>query len=260
MFIREMSTLSKDQFYAAIKANAGAEKSVFVFVHGYNNTFEDAALRTAQIAYDLGLPNLPALFSWSSAGRELAYPTDSDSAELARPAFVEFINDLIAKSDARKLYILGHSMGTRIVSQGVSEVIEKKPEWKGRIKEVLLAAADMNAETFRTQIAPRMLAAQLNVTLYVSANDKTLKFSKRYQTYTRVGDIQAGRPLLIQGMETIDASRVSTDWLAHSYFASSAVLLTDIETLFRNGDRASKRAPLRLSTEVDGGKRFWYFP
>ena len=41
-------------------------KQVFVFVHGFNVSFENALRRTAQIAYDLNFDGAPFLFSWPS--------------------------------------------------------------------------------------------------------------------------------------------------------------------------------------------------
>jgi esterase/lipase superfamily enzyme len=39
-------------------------KQAFVFVHGFNVSFENALRRTAQIAYDLNFDGAPFLFSW----------------------------------------------------------------------------------------------------------------------------------------------------------------------------------------------------
>lgn len=260
MFIMGMTTLSAQDFFAKIKAESGEERSVLVFVHGYNNSFEEATLRTAQISYDMGMPFLPALFSWSSSGRTAAYFKDSDSAAIAKPAFVDFLQDLIMKSDAQRLYVLGHSMGTRIVSEGIAEFVEKKPEWKDRIKEVLLAAADINAVMFEEQIAPRLEALQLNVTMYASASDNALNMSKAFQGYSRAGDIDKGLPVRVKTIEIIDATGVQTDWLAHSYVASSITLLTDMEKLFRTGTRAGGRSPLKLSPLSSEERKFWVFP
>ena len=37
-------------------------KDAFVFIHGFNVAFEDAVMRTAQIAYDLGFDGAPILY------------------------------------------------------------------------------------------------------------------------------------------------------------------------------------------------------
>jgi len=46
---------SEQEFYAelASKVQSSASKDAFVFIHGFDNTFEQAAWRTAQLSYDL---------------------------------------------------------------------------------------------------------------------------------------------------------------------------------------------------------------
>ena len=50
-----------------------AGKNAFIFVHGYNVTFADAARRTAQMAYDLGFDGAPVFYSWPSQASYASY-------------------------------------------------------------------------------------------------------------------------------------------------------------------------------------------
>jgi esterase/lipase superfamily enzyme len=52
----------------------------FYNVHGYNVSFDDAALRTAQLAYDLTFDCPAAFFSWPSKGTE-AEPSPQQLAD-----------------------------------------------------------------------------------------------------------------------------------------------------------------------------------
>src|SRR5262249_15753354 len=56
--ITTLTQMSSDTFYAELRrefANRNdSERSALVFIHGFNVTFDDAAYRTAQLAYDLG--------------------------------------------------------------------------------------------------------------------------------------------------------------------------------------------------------------
>lgn len=52
----------------AIVNKANGKKQAFVFVHGFNVTFEEAAWRTAQMAYDLAFDGAPMFYSWPSRG------------------------------------------------------------------------------------------------------------------------------------------------------------------------------------------------
>lgn len=68
-------TFSLEQFVSAVeeRVDRSEKKSAFVFVHGYNTSFEDASRRTAQIAYDLGFDGAPIFYSWPSRDNEAAY-------------------------------------------------------------------------------------------------------------------------------------------------------------------------------------------
>ena len=71
-----------------------AEEPLLIFVHGYNNTLEDAAFRLAQIQHDFELNNPALLFSWPSAGDPLGYAYDRDSVLFARTDFARLLEAL----------------------------------------------------------------------------------------------------------------------------------------------------------------------
>lgn len=79
----DVSTRKRARYFQdlASRIAASARKQAFIFVHGYNVSFEDAARRTAQIAYDLGFDGAPMFYSWPSAGKALGYPSDEDNVD-----------------------------------------------------------------------------------------------------------------------------------------------------------------------------------
>ena len=66
---------TKDDYFQDLedRIHASEKNSAFLFVHGYNVTFEDAARRTAQMAYDLAFEGVPVFYSWPSQGSIPAY-------------------------------------------------------------------------------------------------------------------------------------------------------------------------------------------
>jgi esterase/lipase superfamily enzyme len=64
--------LDKQSFAAALSAAAKktGRGKVLVFVHGFNNRFDEAVYRFAQIVHDSKAPAIPVLFSWPSRGVE----------------------------------------------------------------------------------------------------------------------------------------------------------------------------------------------
>src|SRR5215469_9046686 len=60
--------LGNQSFSSALSAEAKQMRrsKVLVFVHGFNNRFDEAVYRLAQIAHDSKAPAIPVLFSWPS--------------------------------------------------------------------------------------------------------------------------------------------------------------------------------------------------
>jgi esterase/lipase superfamily enzyme len=81
-----LSVLPKpeSQFFdeLSVKISSSGRKQAFVFIHGYDVTFAEAARRTAQIAYDLGFDGAPILYSWPSKGQLEEYPADEATRQL----------------------------------------------------------------------------------------------------------------------------------------------------------------------------------
>lgn len=249
---------SKDEFFAdmAARVRQSKGKSAFLFVHGYNVTFEDAARRTAQIAYDLGFDGAPTFYSWPSRGTTPAYTVDEQNIEWAQANLKSYLEEFFARSDAQNVYLIAHSMGNRALTRAVASLLTDKPGLREQLKEVILAAPDIDADVFKRDIAPALAATGRPVTLYASSNDLALIASKKVHGYPRAGD--SGEGLVVAtGIETIDATRVDTGLLGHSYFADARSVLSDIFYLIRNGQRADQRFGLR-SVDVQAG-RYWEF-
>jgi esterase/lipase superfamily enzyme len=103
------------------------------------------------------------------------------------------------------------------------------------VRELLLAAPDINAELFAEVIAPKLKQMQgTQTTLYASSSDLALIASKAVHGYRRVGET-AGGVLVYPGLETIDASRaaIAMRSFGHSYLTDSAAVIGDIRELLR---------------------------
>ena len=79
--------LDKNSFAAQLTAlvrQTGRSK-VLVFVHRFNNRFDDAVYRFAQIVHDLKAPVIPVLFTWPSRGevRLRSYTYHRESANFS---------------------------------------------------------------------------------------------------------------------------------------------------------------------------------
>ncbi len=224
----------KKSYFRNLKNVIGRSKgeNAFIFIHGYNVTFSDAARRTAQISYDLGFDGAPVFYSWPSTGQLSGYPADEDNILWAQENVKQFLKDFVEQTDAKNIYLVAHSMGSRALTGAVASLISEAPKFKKRFKEIILAAPDISARIFKDHIAPKMLEASNNVTLYVSADDKALLASRNFHSNPRAGE--AGENIIIfKGIDTIDATGIDASLLAHSYFAEAKSIISDILAIIR---------------------------
>lgn len=249
---------AKDKFFSNVTAHIrqSPKKNAFVFVHGYNVTFEDAARRTAQITYDLGFDGAPVFYSWPSQGNIPSYTVDEQNIEWAQTDLRSFLDDFFTYSEAQNIYLIAHSMGNRALTRAVASLLTDKPALRNRLKEVILAAPDIDADVFKRDIAPELTAAGRSVTLYASSEDRAIAFSKTIHGYPRAGDSGQGL-VVVPGIETIDATHVDTSLLGHSYYAEERSILSDMFNLICNDQRPDQRFGLRPVDAQIG--RYWEF-
>ena len=87
------------------------DRSVLLFVHGYNTTLAFGVMRLAQFVEDTGYSGVPVLFSWASRGKALDYIYDLNSALHARDDLIKTA-ELIVQAGPESGDIVAHSMGS----------------------------------------------------------------------------------------------------------------------------------------------------
>lgn len=123
-------------------------------------------------------------------------------------------------------------------------------------EQIIFAAPDIDADVFREQIAPRLVGSSRRTTLYCSKNDWALLASYAFNDSLRAGD-SSGGPLVVDDVDTVDASMIDTDLLGHSYYGDCVPILRDVEMLLeRNLPPADRR--LRPATLLEK-LRYWTF-
>jgi esterase/lipase superfamily enzyme len=235
---------NKDAYFSDIKnlIQNSEKKAAFIFIHGFNTTFEDAARRTAQMAYDLEFKGAPVFYSWPSQDTLPGYMADENAVQWTEDHLKTFLSDMSEKSGAQNIYLIAHSMGNRALLRALTALMDEKPLLRAQIRELILAAPDVDAEVFKNQIAP-WVARQASecVTLYASAHDTALEVSGNiHGGYPRAGD--TGENIIVMPkIEIIDATRVDTDLFGHGYFSRAPKVLSDIRLLIDESKRASMR-------------------
>lgn len=232
---------SAEEFSSRIaqSANAGSRSSL-IFVHGFNVSFEDAAKRTAQMAYDLNFQGAPIFYSWPSVGSISAYPADEATIGWAEADFYKFLVARLEQPEIDKFFLVAHSMGNRAVTDSLVRLADKRPDLAVKLEQVVLAAPDIDQGLFVDRILPELYKLGAPITLYASSNDRALKASKYFHSNPRAGDFgKVYTPY--SGVEVVDASLIETDFLGHSVYGDSDVLLGDMFQMFGSGKRAAER-------------------
>jgi len=252
--IERVEPHTEDRFYGALRTavERSERREACVFVHGYNNTFAYAAMRLAQIVYDVGFDGAPILYSWPSKGAAALYTYDRENADWSTGNLAVLLSDLKERSGAERIHLIAHSMGSRVAANAAVRAV---PAAEGAeepyFNEIVLAAPDIDAETFERFIAPELTGRADRVTLYASERDEALLASVQVNGHRRAG--MAGDGLVIvEGMDTVDVSRVAG---GHAYIADSNRVLGDLVELVRSALPAAERST--LEPRERGDVRYW---
>lgn len=234
-------------------------KDVFIFVHGYNNTFEDAARRTAQMAYDLDFDGTPMLYSWPSQGNATAYAVDEAAVGISGRRLADFLETVVTLSGAQRIHLIAHSMGNRALIEALQTYLAKRaPENRRHIfGQIVFTAPDVDRDYF-TDAIPSLAGSAERVTLYASDNDYALRTSQFVHGAPRAGT--AGDDVIVKlaGLDSIDMSSVPADALGHSYFAANSGAIYDIFRLLWRGEPPPQRCGMS-NRKAGSSLVVWWF-
>jgi esterase/lipase superfamily enzyme len=263
--ITNMLLMKRDAFYDEVRqVIAAAVKSTnasqaLIFLHGFNNTFEQTAIRAAQLGFDLKVPGPTAFFSWPSLGNSLdsslldAYRADEKSIVASEAAITDFLVEFSQKSKATNINLIAHSMGNRGLL-GALQRITAKAELRGQVKfnQIFLAAPDVGRDDF-LKVAKVCADFSKRTTLYTSSSDRALYASKTFNGVPRAGYFKPYT--VIPEVDTIAVPNFNIDLLGHSYFAEAEALLYDIQSLMLWNAAPGQR--IRILSAQEEGLNFW---
>ncbi len=257
--LRRTKPLQSDEFYEQLRqcVAQSPQQDLFIFIHGFNVTFEDAARRTAQMATDMKFQGAPVFFSWPAHDGFLAtYLADEDHVATTTPHLKQFLLDVAAHSGARSVHLLAHSMGNRALAAALKELELELKDQARLFDQVVFAAPDVFTEQFQDTLAPYLTRTANRFTLYASSRDWALKASKFIHRGPRAGDSGA-QLLVLSKIDTIDVTAVDSSPFGHSYYGASDPILRDIKELFVCACPPSQRA--WLGPDNRDGKPYWKF-
>nr|WP_253913338.1 alpha/beta hydrolase [Pseudoruegeria sp. HB172150] len=163
---------------AELAESPAGRREAIIYVHGFNNTFDEGVLRLAQLADDFGFEGSAIHYSWPSAGQVFGYVYDRDSVLFARDGLDNLITD-IKRAGADTIILVAHSVGSHLVMETLRQRDIAHPGSVARdLAGVMLISPDIDVSLFRSQ-AKRIEKLPDPFGIFVSDRDRALRLSAR---------------------------------------------------------------------------------
>ncbi len=202
--------------------------AALVFVHGFNNTFDDSVLRLAQTWHAAGRHGVPIVFSWP-AGYDaflapVSYTRDRESGEFSVLQLKTLLMALAANDDIDRIHLVAHSRGTDVTTTALREIAAEIEAAQGRtffsqrtreargghveyvepdfdrsvrpsdvlkLETLVLVAPDLDVDIFIQRfISERVMRIARRMVVYSSKQDEALSLARIFfASRDRLGDI-----------------------------------------------------------------------
>jgi len=246
-----MAFQAPGDWWKALQAETDRRQGrVLLYVHGYRESFATTSRDAAQIARMTNFDGPVIEYSWPSQHKLLGYAVDETNMYHDVRNFRDFLKTLAEQGWVKEIVVVSHSLGARLVIPAISYVDRTSSSAdSSNISNIILASPDIDRETFERDIeeevlAPRRVARDRRITVYVSHKDKALAASRTLHGYPRLGspycfdpfeaaDLKAKGlpvrcyPAAVAGLTVVDATDVSRGATGHSNFLRSSVVCRD---------------------------------
>jgi len=242
-------------------------KEVVFFIHGYNNTFDDAARATGNICHYLGHDFVCVDLTWPAGGKGvfMGYNVDRESSEFAVADMKKAIRAVSETEGVRAVHLIAHSRGTDVLTSALQQLIIEAYASRSslsqqlKVKNVVLFAPDIDIDVAAQKLSglvsdpdahfgpkknPNGVFPQggLHVTVYSSPDDKALGLSSfLFSSRMRLGQQDLDQPDVkafgAGGAGLVDFIEVNgtTDMFGHGYFLSNPAVSSDLVAMIRYG-------------------------
>jgi esterase/lipase superfamily enzyme len=244
-------------------------KDVFIFVHGFNNTFEYAAETLAEMWHFLGRPGVAIVYSWPAARAGIwGYDTDRESSEFTVSHLKMVLRSIAACPAVENVHAISHSRGADVLASSLRELhigytaqgIDSAKALK--LRNIVFAAADLDMEVAAVRIGGEQVwKAAEYMTVYTGAGDTALGIAARaFRSQHRVGQVG---PKAITGYQQYTL-RMFEDrfsiihrphkrgFIGHSYFLDDPAVSSDLILLLRDGRRPGAEHGRPLTRDPSG--------
>ena len=227
------------------------DKTVLVFVHGFNNTFDFAASSLAEVWHFLGRQGVPILYTWpAGSGGLFGYFTDRESGEFTIYHLKQFLTLLASCHELKGINIIAHSRGTDVTTTALRELVIEawasgnNPLQTLRINNLVLAAPDLDLGVVRQRLMAEKIGPAIGqITIYTTQADQALGVSETLMSGVRFGRMKPADlgPRAenifkeVTNVSFVDVGEVKG--VGHAYFRSSPATSSDLIRTLLTDDR-----------------------
>ena len=197
------------------------QRDLLIYVHGFNQTFETAALDAARLSYDIRFRGESMVFAWPSKAKLFDYAYDRESAMWSRDALDRMLSLTIASPGVGRIHIVAHSVGTMLSLEALRQIYARHGlAVTDKFGAVVFAAPDIDMDVFSSSLE-RMRPLVPNITVITATNDRALAVAGWIAGgMTRVGAAEKAQ-LEKLGVRVIDASAEGWGLINHDLFLSN---------------------------------------
>ena len=206
---------------AGVLGQATSGRDVLIYVHGFNQTFETAALDATRLSDSIRFRGETLAFSWPSRAKLFDYGYDRDSAMWSRDALHAALDALLASPTTGRIHIVAHSIGTMLTMEALRQLYAERGGLAAdRIGALVFAAPDIDMDVFTSSVEHIGPLAR-KITVITATNDRALALSGWMAGgMTRVGAAETAK-LKLFGLHVIDASEEGWGVINHDLFLSN---------------------------------------
>ncbi len=249
-------------------------KDVYIYVHGYHNTFEDAAFALAELWHFFGREGLPIVYTWPAGHPGIfGYTYDRESSEFTVFHLKQLIKWLAEQPEIENIHLIAHSRGTDVAISAFRELViwargaGLDPREHFKIKNFVLAAPDLDVQVVSQRVAAEHLVLAVDQgTLYSSPGDKAIGLAELLFASPRgrlgtviidkLNEEEIGRMKANASRVTVVNFQGESTGYGHSYFRTNPAVSSDLVLMIRYGFKPGETGrPLEHI-----GLNFWRIP
>lgn len=242
----ERSRVMRTELGARLR-NHGLNR-VLVYIHGFNNSFDDGVGTLANIWHYSGRRSLPVAYSWP-AGNDglLAYFRDAEAGDFSVFHVKEFLRTLASVPEVDRIDIVAHSRGTAVMTDALRELIiearakGQDPSVALKTGILVLAAADLDVGVAQQRlVAERFADGFEQINIYANPDDRALNLSRIIGNVGRLGSVDTSVGEGSDFGQLVEENKVNVivveepeRGLGHAYFRENPAVMSDMVLALR---------------------------